>query len=206
MAMLCKSLIAALLVAPSGATTKSMTEMMCDMVKLPVICPGASGSTGSSAGKGLNSKECQQNPGACCQSVKKCSPTSPFNVMSGFKACPASMGSAASCVGSDPFSPTNTGVCMCSAQGAVCAGTATEPTCSGSSPGSPNSFSRLNEQMPRLGETAASNLGGMLVVGGSVVALAAAVVSGVRRLRQPVDEAQTVELLEQDEEELISAQ
>eukprot|EP00931_Biecheleriopsis_adriatica_P097293 TRINITY_DN7105_c0_g1_i1.p1 TRINITY_DN7105_c0_g1~~TRINITY_DN7105_c0_g1_i1.p1 ORF type:complete len:236 (+),score=36.28 TRINITY_DN7105_c0_g1_i1:71-778(+) len=191
-------------------SSSSIKKLVCDSVPVPGIC--SSGET-----SGLKSAECTKNPQACCSQGPKCSPTSLTSMMKG--STTGGCGSGLKCVGSEMFSTTEVGVCMCEDPSQICGGTASSPSCSASALASVstgvsdvstgvsdaassasssvtsavNSFSRLNEATGPVAQGESSNFG-MLVIGGTAAAFTGFFVSSVRRLRQrQQDEAELLE-------------
>eukprot|EP00933_Yihiella_yeosuensis_P007230 TRINITY_DN112170_c0_g1_i1.p1 TRINITY_DN112170_c0_g1~~TRINITY_DN112170_c0_g1_i1.p1 ORF type:complete len:230 (+),score=34.77 TRINITY_DN112170_c0_g1_i1:86-775(+) len=124
---------------PPGAAKSGMCSMVPSFMKsmtMGMCAKDTSASTGTIGGAPAIA-ECAEKPGSCCIAVK-CSSTNPF-----YDKCPDSMGQT-KCVGSNPFSPTATGVCQCQTGSCSTDG----KTCSGAGSVSFNgtSFGRLYEE------------------------------------------------------------
>eukprot|EP00930_Biecheleria_cincta_P025307 TRINITY_DN18035_c0_g1_i2.p1 TRINITY_DN18035_c0_g1~~TRINITY_DN18035_c0_g1_i2.p1 ORF type:complete len:381 (+),score=33.37 TRINITY_DN18035_c0_g1_i2:184-1326(+) len=104
----------------SWLTLPNVSDTVCSVARIAGICPDV--------GSGRGNKRCAGRPGACCPvSHRNCSSSNPMSLL--FGVCPKSMGTQVACVGSNPFSVTNVGVCMCLGVGARCEGTAEKPVC-----------------------------------------------------------------------------
>eukprot|EP00441_Pelagodinium_beii_P044814 CAMPEP_0197620980 /NCGR_PEP_ID=MMETSP1338-20131121/1654_1 /TAXON_ID=43686 ORGANISM="Pelagodinium beii, Strain RCC1491" /NCGR_SAMPLE_ID=MMETSP1338 /ASSEMBLY_ACC=CAM_ASM_000754 /LENGTH=220 /DNA_ID=CAMNT_0043190297 /DNA_START=81 /DNA_END=743 /DNA_ORIENTATION=- len=166
------------------------------------LMPGCSSSSTSKT-TGLSSDSCTSNPDKCCTSAEKCSSTNPF------AGCSSDLGTT-TCVGSDMFSSSPVGVCMCSSSSESCtSGTCSESTGFGVSTLTSGSFSRLNEKvhMEEKDEhdyTKAIVAHYVMMTGllGGFVTMFVLIRRGIRRAFSP--EASDVELLAGDEEELIA--
>mmetsp|Transcript_44257 Transcript_44257/g.96301 ORF Transcript_44257/g.96301 Transcript_44257/m.96301 type:complete len:214 (-) Transcript_44257:120-761(-) len=177
---------------------QDMFGMFCDMISFTGMCKEGN------QGEGLNSKECLANPGACCKTVDKCSPTDPFAMFG--SACPKSLGASAQCVGSVMTSPTKVGVCMCQT-GTTCSGSGQKASCVSGVGGAMNTaanmvggFSRLYEEeeyVPKAG----INYHGLVVMGAMAGAFSLSVMMAVRGIRFLTRSNQEVHQVLIDDEE-----